>query len=489
MNASPLHRWWPGVLLACAVGIAVVPVARSAMPAAASPPAALPPLPNADQLAWQESEYALYVRFDLATFTGGTRELKQFNPAQLTPAAWAKTARECGFRRVVLSANDADGFCLWPTKTTEYSVAHTPWHGGRGDLVTDFVAAMREAGLGVGFSVTGYEHGTAVSDDILIAKLRELLSNCGPIAEVRLDGAGGEGTGAVPVIDPKIVRPQRNWPAIFSAIHERQPHTIVVSNIGPDARWNGNNIGHAGEPQWSPFNPAVLPGPELTDKAQLSVLNSGHPDGPLWCPAECFVRLRPSWAWHEGEATKLIAPDRLFSAYCKSTGKNCVLLLNVPLDPTGALPEADTQQLRDLRAAVEKAFAHNLASDAHATASEVREGELFAAENAIDGRRETFWSPREATTRGCWLEVDFGRETEFNLIELREPITLGQRVATYRIAVPDGDGWKIIVPRGRSVGRHKIERFPKIAATKVRLLIDEARACPLITEFSVYLGP
>ncbi len=454
--------------------------------AASLPP--VPPIPTAAQLHWQEAELGLYVRLDLTTLAGGTLAPERFNPVALDPKAWASMAAADGFRRVVLSANDREGFCFWPTATTSFSVASTPWQSGHGDVVREFVDACHAAQLEVGFSVTGYERGVAVPDTRLRAMLTELLTRYGAVAEIRLDGAGGEGSGALPTFDPARIaaQPHRDWAAIFAAIRAAQPTTIIVSNIGPDARWNGNNIGHCGNPLWSLFDPAALPGPELTNKAQLSLLNSGNPNGPAWIPGEAFVPLRAGWAWHAGEDAKLTTLDRLFSAYCKSLGHNAALLLSVPVDSQGRLAAAEVARLRELHEHVTQVFGHDLAAGAHVTASSVRDNDAaFAASNLTDGRTDTFWAADDGASSACTLELDLGATKTFSIVELREPIAYGQRITALRIEVPDGSGWKVLV-KGRGVGRRKIERIPPTTAAKLRVVIEHARGAAALSEIGLY---
>jgi alpha-L-fucosidase len=430
--------------------------------AAPLPVSPLPPVPTAAQLKWQNDEFGLFVRLDLTTFTGGELDAKAFKPDVLDVAAWARTAKECGFRRVVLSANDRDGFCFWPTATTEFSVQHSGWHEGRGDVVREFVDACRSENLAVGLAVCGYERGKPISDQRLSAAIEELLTRYGPIAELRFDGAGGEGVGALPVIDAAKVASlaHRDWPSIFARAKKLQPSCILVSNVGPDARWNGNNIGHCGEPQWSPFNPAVLTGPELTDKEQVKVLNSGDPKGAAWIPAEAFIPLRPNWSWHPGDEAKMIVPDRLFSAYCKSLGRNCSLLVNVPVDPQGRLPDADVTRLRELHDRVAKVFSTNLAATARVTTS-------------------------PADVSPTTVELELTAPVTFNFIELGEPIELGQRIATYHVDVSDGENWKSLL-KGKGVGRRKIERPAETTTKKIRIVIDDAKAAPVLRTVALY---
>lgn len=56
---------------------------------------------------------------------------------------------ELGARYVVPTAKHHDGFCLWPTSTTDYSVSSSPWRGGDGDLVAEVAAARRRHGMGL----------------------------------------------------------------------------------------------------------------------------------------------------------------------------------------------------------------------------------------------------------------------------------------------------------------------------------------------------
>ncbi len=75
-------------------------------------------------------------------------ELPQyFNPQDYDPDAWAKLAKLAGMKYMVLTAKHHNGFCLWPTKTTDFSVANTPY--GK-DLIKPYVEACRRHGLKVG---------------------------------------------------------------------------------------------------------------------------------------------------------------------------------------------------------------------------------------------------------------------------------------------------------------------------------------------------
>ena len=90
------------------------------------------PVPTPSQLAWQRDELALFIHFGVNTFSNrewgdGTEDPRSFNPIQFDAGQWGRTAREAGFRTMVLTAKHHDGFCLWPSQWTEHSVKSSPW--------------------------------------------------------------------------------------------------------------------------------------------------------------------------------------------------------------------------------------------------------------------------------------------------------------------------------------------------------------------------
>ena len=162
------------------------------------------PLPSAAQLQWQRDELAMFIHFGVNTFTNrewgdGTESPSIFAPSKLDAGQWARTAKQAGFRAMILTAKHHDGFCLWPTKTTAHSVASSPWREGKGDVVREFVNACRAEGLRPGLYLSPWDRNhPAYGDsprynDVYIAQLTELLTGYGPLAEVWFDGAKIEG--------------------------------------------------------------------------------------------------------------------------------------------------------------------------------------------------------------------------------------------------------------------------------------------------------
>ena len=78
---------------------------------------------------------------------------KSFNPIRFQPEEWAQTAKDCGFKYLILTTKHHDGFCLWDTKYSDYKVTapDCPYHvNEHADLVKSMFDAFREKGLGIG---------------------------------------------------------------------------------------------------------------------------------------------------------------------------------------------------------------------------------------------------------------------------------------------------------------------------------------------------
>jgi alpha-L-fucosidase len=410
------------------------------------------PRPTAAQLAWQRDELALFLHFGVNTFTDrewgdGREDPAIFAPAGLDARAWAKTARAAGFRALILTAKHHDGFCLWPTKTTAHSVAKSPWRGGRGDVVREFVDACRSEGLGAGLYLSPWDRNhPAYGDsprynDVYADQLTELLTQYGRLNEVWFDGANGEG--------PNGKRQVYDWPRTFGLVKKLQPNAVVFSDAGPDVRWCGNENGTAGEPNWSTVDPARVPAPGVSGPGIIDALQHGDRDGTVWRPAEADTSIRPGWFHHPAEDARVKSAERLFDIYCRSVGRNSKLLLNVPPTRDGVLHPNDVASLmafRDLRA------------------------ERFSE---VSGRGNRASSA--AVGAGRQLEVRFTSPVQIAAVRLEENIEHGQSVARFSVHGEESTGWRELA-RGTTIGYARIERFTPVAVSAIRVVIEEAIA-------------
>jgi alpha-L-fucosidase len=82
---------------------------------------------------------------------------KQFNPVSFKASEWAKQAKKMGAKYVIFTTKHHDGFCLWPSKYTNYTIANTPY---RKDIVKEIVEAYDAEGIDVYlyFSIIDWNH-------------------------------------------------------------------------------------------------------------------------------------------------------------------------------------------------------------------------------------------------------------------------------------------------------------------------------------------
>ena len=100
------------------------------------------PLPSAAQLAYHRDELAAFIHFGINTFYeqewgNGQEDPKRFNPTKLDTDQWIRVLKETGFKRVIVVVKHHDGFVLYPSHYTDYTVAASPWRDGKSDLLAE----------------------------------------------------------------------------------------------------------------------------------------------------------------------------------------------------------------------------------------------------------------------------------------------------------------------------------------------------------------
>ncbi len=462
-----------------------------------TPPEPVLPVPSGRQLVWHKMEFYAFVHFNMNTFTDkewgfGDEDPKLFNPTDLDCRQWARVCKEAGMKGIILTAKHHDGFCLWPSKFTEHSVKNSPWRNGKGDVVRELSEACKEYGLKMGIYLSPWDrnnadYGKPEYITYYRNQLRELLTNYGDIFEIWFDGANG-GTGYYGGaneerrIDRKTYY---DWENTRKIVRELQPMACMFSDAGPDIRWVGNEQGWAGETNWSTLNRNEFAPGVVSD---LKFLQQGQENGTGWVPAEVDVSIRPGWFYHSAEDDKVKSLQQLLDIYYHSVGRNASFLLNLPVDKRGLINENDVRQLKKLAEAIKTDFANNLVLGKEVSATSYRgNSKKYKAENVNDNNPETYWATDD-NVKSASLTIDFSDPTEFNRFIVQEDIRLGQRVKAFTLEALVGDEWKQLA-RKTTIGRKRILRFPNITASKLRLNIVDAKACPVISNIGVFNAP
>lgn len=401
--------------------------------------------PSADQIAWQDLELGMFIHFGPQTWQDGRPEntpvpAAEIDPRRLDTDQWARTAVDLGAKYVVFVAKHQFGFCWWPTNTTDYGVRNIPWQNGHGDVVRDISDSCRRHGLRFGVYVsprddhfgaaTGGICKTAAEqaryNRIYREQLTEVFSRYGRLVEIWFDGSTVTPVGDI--------------------LQKYQPHAMIFQGPNATIRWVGNENGFAPYPCWNGIDKADAATGTATS------LNS-DPNGSVWMPVEADVSiLRPDWFWKPVDEAKVLTLTQLLSIYYRSVGRGAQLLLNLPPDTDGLMPE----------------------------------GEVAAAKSFGAEIRRRFLKPvAEMEGRGASLTLKLPRPEVVDTVILQEDTRLGERVRAFALEGLTKKGWKRI-GEGSAIGHKRIQPVAANTVGAVRLSVTKAVGTPAIRSFAAF---
>ena len=443
------------------------------------------PLPSQAQLDYLEDELAAFIHFGPNTFYdqewgSGQEDPKRFNPTKLDAREWIRVLKETGFKKLILVVKHHDGFVLYPSAHTDYSVKASPWRDGKGDLLLEVSKAVTEFDMDMGVYLSPWDaHSPLYHVDreadynaYYLAQLKEILSNpaygnAGKFTEVWMDGARGEGA-------QKVNYEFETW---FETIRDLQGDCLIFSTEGTSIRWIGNERGYAGDPLWQKVKQD-----QLGTEAELDYLQHGDPSGTLFSIGEADVSLRPGWFYHEDQDPKSL--EELVEIYFHSVGRGTPLLLNIPPNQDGLFDEKDIRRLYEFAAYRDTLYREDLALGAKVSGPALSPD--FACHHLTDGRKTSSWA--SVAELPIQLELDLGSPKNFDVIELREDLKLGQRIAAFHVQVELDGAWQEF-GSGYTVGYKRLLRGSVVEAQKIRVTITEAQDLPVLTKISLYKTP
>lgn len=398
--------------------------------------------PSPRQLQFHQWERGIFIHFGLRTFHEGFRDmderrmsLENFMPEDLDCDQWAATAKAAGFNYMVMTAKHHDGFANWPSKTTDFSVANTPWRDGKGDVVSEFVEACRRHDVHPGLYYSPFDQACPVYedegayDDFFIQQISEILEPFGEIDILWFDGCGSEGH-------------QYDWGRIVGEIRRMQPGILIFNMGDPDIRWIGNEEGFA------PLDTRCV-----ADHVPFSINDTeGDRTEKRWLVPECDCRMRErNWFYSDQDEHTVKSVDELMGMYYYSVGRGANLLLNIGPDRRGKLPDADAARLGEFHAEIQRRIASPFATLAEASQEgnvwKVSRPEVFACDHAI----------------------------------VAEDIAQGERIARFAIRANVHNNHKpITVFEGRWPGARAVCQFPTIRARNIWMEVEECEGEPQV---------
>ena len=431
------------------------------------------PVPNPAQLAWQEAELGAVFHYDLHVFDekhyqqGGNRitplvDYQIFNPQKLNTDQWVKAISDAGFKFALITATHETGFALFQSDVNPFCMRSLKFQEGKGDIVRDFVNSCRKYGIRPGvylgirwnaflgvydFKVQGdgefRQNRQKWYNQLVEGMVKEICTNYGELFEIWFDGGADH--------------PNNGAPDILPIVKKYQPNCIFYHNKQlAEVRWGGSESGTVSYPCWATFPNFYSHAGEAADE-QIRLLKQGDPNGKYWMPAMADAPLRGyngrhEWFWEPGDEEHIFPLENLMDMYYKSVGRNSTLIMGLTPDPDGLLPDPDVKRLQELGNQIRSKCGVPLAS--------------------VSGKGKT-------------IDLKLDRKREINQVILQEDIVKGERIRKYTVLAFIGGRWKVICD-GQSVGHKRIQQFNPVECSRVKLLINEAVAEPLVKKFCVF---
>ena len=381
------------------------------------------------------------VHWGLNTYTDREWGFGDEDPAMLDPGKFdadqiVGACKAGGLGGLIVVAKHHDGFCLWPTKTTDHNIRRSPfWTSGKeegkgkGDEGRDYVKEMseacRRAGLKFGVYVSPWDRNNAAYGtekyvtDVFQKQIRELVSgDYGEIFEMWFDGANG-GDGWYGGANEKRKIPSgyyRYGTETFAMVRRLQPKVCIFNEMDEaDSRFGGNALGLV-DPD-SRSTGGHYDG--IWDNYKVWA-NTGIVGGSTFHPIEADFPLRRGWFYHESERGTTKSAAYLMKLYLSSVGNAATMNIGIAPNRDGRLDADDVKALKGF---------------------------------------------------GDLLKIFFSREAKdggpFNVVVLREDVSRGELVDDWELAV---DGKAIL--SGKSIGVKRIRTLDSPVAGKVELKVS-----------------
>ena len=423
-------------------------------------------LPTPQQNNWANAEIGVIIHLDMnifapETYKSGQKEtlppLSDFHSSKLNTDQWIAAAKSAGAKYAILVAKHGTGFSLWPTKANDYTISHTPWKNGHGDVVADFIKSCKKYGLRPGIyynvnSSTLYEAGNNMSgsarkmyNKIVLQQLTELWTHYGKLFEIWFDG------GILPTSKGGVSD------QIAALIKKDQPQAILFqgsSSCKNLIRWVGNENGDAPYPMWSRTDTTT----SSQGIVEIKGLN-GNPDGRIWCPAESDFPSRKQsaweggWFWRADRDQDVLPVSGFIQRYYTTVGRNTNMLIGMAIDTSGQFPKKESANFAEFGKEIRKQFSKSIA---------------------------------ETKGSGNEFVLKLGsRPVTVNTISIMEDISIGENIRKYSVEAWINNKWESVC-EGISIGHKRIQNFNPLQTEKLRLRILQTTQKPAIDQFAAY---
>jgi alpha-L-fucosidase len=394
-----------------------------------------------------------------------------FNPKKLDANQWARAAKSANMSYGCLTTKHHSGFCIWDTKSTDYSVMHSPY---KKDVVRQFTDAFRANGLKVMlyYSILDTHHKlrpnqiTPAHIAMIKTQLTELLTNYGKIEALIIDGWDAPWS--------RISYDDVPFADIYTLVKSLQPDCLVMDLNG--AKYPAEGLYYTDIKTY-----------EMGAGQRLA-------PGSKRMPSLACLPINSAWFWKTDFPTVPVRdPAKLVQETLVPLNENsCNFILNVAPNRDGLIDpnalaglkeigqrwknQGPTTPLTPLEPPI---IASNLAKNQAANSSWSDDMNIMDFANDDDYR--TSWQSNK-TVAQPWYEIDFKNERSFNTVVVAEEKA---NISGYTLDYWNGVAWLPLF-EGRNGDRIKLHRFNRVWGSKVRMQIKDSDHQPSIAEFQVF---
>jgi len=428
--------------------------------------------------------FGMFIHFNTATYIGDgwgnpiIHGPEIFNPEKLDCSQWARAAKSAGMKYGCLTTKHHNGFCLWPSKTTGYSVKNSPV---KIDVVKSYTEAFRKEGLKVAlyYSILDFHAGIQSNNvkpkhiKFIKDQLTELLTNYGKIEMLVVDGWNASWS--------RISYNEVNFKEIYDHVKSLQPDCLI-----------------------SEHNAQYFPQSGLfyTDVKHFEQQSGQKMDLSNTAPSQSGPCLQSKWFWLEGfPKEKMKSPTRIVDEWLIPFNKSYAnLILNVAINPYGLIDDNAVEVLKEIGEKVKslpqltklpkyqvQVISENLALDKEIYSDVF--SRTLGPDKANDGSFQSYWQPHTDEKKVA-LEVRFQEFTKVNKVVFTEMIGTKRygdksKVESFEIECYQNDEW-VVVSSGNST--HKVQKavFKEMNTKRVRLKLNCFEPYVQIAEFGIY---
>jgi alpha-L-fucosidase len=321
----------------------------------------------------------------------------------------------------------------------------------------------------------------------MINQLTELLTNYGHVDIIWFDGAGQDKSvsGTYMPFD---------WPRIYTAIRDCQPHVLIDG--GTCTRWVGNESGMGKKTQWSVQSVNVdelfqmssaIHGLDLKNDELGTVKDLKKGKLLHWLPARGGTPTRAGWFWHERSDHTVRSLHDCIHIYFSSVGQNSPLQYNLAPDKHGRIPEGEKKLFSQMGEYLRELYRINYAEGGTLSINGAADPVITSAIMSDDPYEG--WTA-ESNSAGQELILTLPEKRTFNVIKLRENIQdYGQRISSFALDIKNDSGEWVAVHQGTTVGYRQLIKINTVLTDCVRLTINSSRKNPSLSHVALFSAP